>query len=281
MLTIGPTTLPCFRLPRAAASAAATAALLTTLAACAGDARTSGSEQAVATPPPARYRFSIVNTYPHDPEAFTQGLIYRDGFLYESTGLRGASSLRKVRLETGEVVQRIDLDSRYFGEGLTDWGDRLVQLTWQSNLGFVYDLASFGQLRTFSYPGEGWGITHDGRRLIMSDGTSVLRFLDPETFAEVGRLAVRERGLSVPNLNELEMVDGELFANVWQTDEIVIIDPQSGIVTARIDFSPLRREFGTDRVDVFNGIAWDREGRRLFVTGKYWPRLFEVEVHRD
>lgn len=281
MLTIGPTTLPCFRLPRAAASAAATAALLTTLAACAGDARTSGSEQAVATPPPARYRFSIVNSYPHDPEAFTQGLIYRDGFLYESTGLRGASSLRKVRLETGEVVQRIDLDSRYFGEGLTDWGDRLVQLTWQSNLGFVYDLASFGQLRTFSYPGEGWGITHDGRRLIMSDGTSVLRFLDPETFAEVGRLAVRERGLSVPNLNELEMVDGELFANVWQTDEIVIIDPQSGIVTARIDFSPLRRELGTDRVDVFNGIAWDREGRRLFVTGKYWPRLFEVEVHRD
>lgn len=281
MLTIGPTTLPCFRLPRAAASAAATAALLTTLAACAGDARTSGSEQAVATPPPARYRFSIVNTYPHDPEAFTQGLIYRDGFLYESTGLRGASSLRKVRLETGEVVQRIDLDSRYFGEGLTDWGDRLVQLTWQSNLGFVYDLASFDRLRTFSYPGEGWGITHDGRRLIMSDGTSVLRFLDPETFAEVGRLAVRERGLSVPNLNELEMVDGELFANVWQTDEIVIIDPQSGIVTARIDFSPLRRELGTDRVDVFNGIAWDREGRRLFVTGKYWPRLFEVEVHRD
>lgn len=281
MLTIGPTTLPCFRLPRAAASAAATAALLTTLAACAGDARTGGSEQAVATPPPARYRFSIVNTYPHDPEAFTQGLIYRDGFLYESTGLRGASSLRKVRLETGEVVQRIDLDSRYFGEGLTDWGDRLVQLTWQSNLGFVYDLASFDRLRTFSYPGEGWGITHDGRRLIMSDGTSVLRFLDPETFAEVGRLAVRERGLSVPNLNELEMVDGELFANVWQTDEIVIIDPQSGIVTARIDFSPLRRELGTDRVDVFNGIAWDREGRRLFVTGKYWPRLFEVEVHRD
>lgn len=281
MLTIGPTTLPCFRLPRAAASAAATAALLTTLAACAGDARTSGSEQAVATPPPARYRFSIVNSYPHDPEAFTQGLIYRDGFLYESTGLRGASSLRKVRLETGEVVQRIDLDSRYFGEGLTDWGDRLVQLTWQSNLGFVYDLASFDRLRTFSYPGEGWGITHDGRRLIMSDGTSVLRFLDPETFAEVGRLAVRERGLSVPNLNELEMVDGELFANVWQTDEIVIIDPQSGIVTARIDFSPLRRELGTDRVDVFNGIAWDREGRRLFVTGKYWPRLFEVEVHRD
>lgn len=281
MLTIGPTTLPCFRLPRAAASAAATAALLTTLAACAGDARTGGSEQAVATPPPARYRFSIVNSYPHDPEAFTQGLIYRDGFLYESTGLRGASSLRKVRLETGEVVQRIDLDSRYFGEGLTDWGDRLVQLTWQSNLGFVYDLASFDRLRTFSYPGEGWGITHDGRRLIMSDGTSVLRFLDPETFAEVGRLAVRERGLSVPNLNELEMVDGELFANVWQTDEIVIIDPQSGIVTARIDFSPLRRELGTDRVDVFNGIAWDREGRRLFVTGKYWPRLFEVEVHRD
>lgn len=262
-------------------AAAAFVALLL-VAGCSGDGRgPSAAPMTQEARAPARYRFSIVATHPHDPEAFTQGLLYRDGFLFESTGQRGASSLRKIRIDTGEVVQRIELESRYFAEGLADWQDRLIQLTWQSNVGFVYDLDSFARIDTFSYTGEGWGLTSDGERLIMSDGTADLRFLDPSTLTETGRVTVRERGLSVGNINELEMVDGELFANVWQTDEIIVIDPASGTVTGRIDFSPLRRELGGARVDVFNGIAWDAAGRRLFVTGKYWPSLFEVRVHRE
>ncbi len=237
----------------------------------------------VATPgpAPARYTFTVVNEYPHDPEAFTQGLIYRDGYLFESTGLNGRSSLRKVRLDTGEVVQRIDVDARYFAEGLVDWNSRLIQLTWQSNIGFVYALDTFALQRTFPYAGEGWGLTRDDRRLIMSDGSSTLRFLDPETFDETGRLAVTERGLAVNNLNELEMVQGEVYANIWQTDEVVVIAPGTGHVTARIDFSPLRARLDPGRaIDVFNGIAWDEAGGRLLVTGKLWPRLFEVRINR-
>jgi glutaminyl-peptide cyclotransferase len=231
---------------------------------------------------PARYSFTVVNTYPHDPEAFTQGLLYRDGYLFESTGLNGRSSLRKVRLETGEVVQRRDVAREYFAEGLVDWGSRLIQLTWQSNLGFVYALDSFEPLRTFSYEGEGWGLTRDDRRLIMSDGSSTLRFIDPETLAETGRLEVTERGFPVTYLNELEMIRGEIFANVWQTDEVVVIAPDTGHVTARIDFSGLRTRLdGARQVDVFNGIAWDEAGGRLFVTGKLWPRLFEVRINRN
>lgn len=232
-------------------------------------------------PAPARYGFTVVNTYSHDPEAFTQGLFYRDGYLFESTGLNGRSSLRKVRLETGEVVQRRDVAREYFAEGLVDWESRLIQLTWQSNLGFVYALDTFEPLRTFSYQGEGWGLTRDDRRLIMSDGSSTLRFLDPETLAETGRLQVTERGFPVNNLNELEMIRGEIFANIWQTDEVVVIAPDTGHVTARIDFSPLRARLDdTQPIDVFNGIAWDDADGRLFVTGKLWPRLFEVRIQR-
>ena len=231
-------------------------------------------------PAPARYSFSIVNTFPHDPGAFTQGLLFRDGVLYESTGQHGESSLRKVDLETGEVLQQVDVDSAHFAEGLAAWQDRLIQLTWQSNVGFVYDLTTFNRVGTFSYSGEGWGLTSDDRRLIMSDGTATLRFLDPEALTETGRLTVRERGLSVSNVNELEMVGGELFANIWMSDDVAVIDPNTGAVTARIDFSPLRRELGNARVDVLNGIAWDAAGRRLFVTGKYWPKLFEVRINR-
>lgn len=226
------------------------------------------------------FGYEIVNRYPHDPEAFTQGLIYRDGFLYESTGLHGRSSLRKVRLETGQVVARREIDRRYFAEGLTDWGDRLIQLTWESNIGFVYDLSSFTLLRTFDYPGEGWGITHDGRRLIMSDGTPALRFLDPATFRETGRLVVRDGGRPVDDLNELEFVEGEIYANVWLTDRIAIIAPDSGRVSAWVDLGGLlpRRTLRGD--DVLNGIAYDAARKRLFVTGKLWPALFEIRVRR-
>ena len=224
--------------------------------------------------------YQVVRAYPHDPAAFTQGLVFRDGFLFESTGLHGQSTLRKVRLETGEVVERRAVDGRHFAEGLTDWQDRLIQLTWQSNLGFVYDLATFGLQRTFTFAGEGWGLTHDQRRLIMSDGTSVLRFLDPVTFEETGRLAVTEGGLAVTNLNELEVVKGEIFANVWQSDQIVVIDPASGRVTSRVDLSGLLPQADRAGVDVLNGIAYDAAGDRLFVTGKLWPRLFEIRLRR-
>lgn len=263
--------------------AAAAAALLVVRPIGTPSTSTDQRPATVATPgpAPARYTFTVVNEYPHDPEAFTQGLIYRDGYLFESTGLNGRSSLRKVRLDTGEVVQRIDVDARYFAEGLADWNNRLIQLTWQSNIGFVYALDTFALQRTFPYAGEGWGLTRDDRRLIMSDGSSTLRFLDPETFEETGRLAVTERGLAVNNLNELEMVQGEIYANIWQTDEVVVIAPGTGHVTARIDFSPLRARLDPARpIDVFNGIAWDASGGRLFVTGKLWPRLFEVRIDR-
>jgi glutamine cyclotransferase len=256
------------------------AALLVWRPAGPGSTAAAGATSAAATP--ARYSFTVVNTYPHDPEAFTQGLVYRDGHLFESTGLNGRSSVRKVRPETGEVVQRRDVAREYFAEGLVDWGDRLIQLTWQSNIGFVYALETFEPLRTFPYDGEGWGLTRDDRRLIMSDGSATLRFLDPETLTETGRLQVTERGLPVNNLNELEVIRGEIFANIWQTDEVVVIAPDSGHVTARIDFSPLRARLdNTHPIDVFNGIAWDEAGGRLFVTGKLWPRLFEVRIDRN
>jgi glutaminyl-peptide cyclotransferase len=231
---------------------------------------------------PAWYDYRIVHIHPHDPEAFTQGLLFRDGDLFESTGLYGESTLRRVRLETGEVLQRHALARRYFGEGLVDWGDRLIQLTWQENTALVYDLATFELVETFAYRGQGWGITHDGRRLIMSDGTAELRFLDPDTFTEIGRLRVTEHGQPVPNLNELEMVRGDLLANVWGSDEIVIIDLDTGHVTGRIDLRGILSAVDHDRntVDVLNGIAWDEEGERLFVTGKLWPALFEIELVR-
>jgi glutamine cyclotransferase len=227
-----------------------------------------------------RYGYEVVRSYPHDPKAFTQGLLYRDGFLYESTGQKGASSLRKVDIETGEVVQRVDVDARYFAEGLADWGDRLIQLTWETNVGFVYDLASFKQIRTFSYAGEGWGLTHDGQRLILSDGTPGLRFLDPGTFVETGRVPVKDGDLNVEDLNELEFVKGQVYANVWYTDSIAMIAPETGLVTGWIDLRGLLPERAAVNADVLNGIAYDAEGDRLFVTGKLWPRLFEIRLRR-
>ena len=222
--------------------------------------------------------YEVVRSYPHDAEAFTQGLVYRDGFLYESTGLNGRSSLRKVRLETGQVTQLRSIDAKYFAEGLTDWGNRLLQLTWSTNVGFVYDLSSFEPLRTFSYQGEGWGLTHDRTRLIMSDGTPVLRFLDPATQREAGRLTVRDGDQTVDDLNELEFVKGQVYANVWLTDRIAMIDPATGRVGGWIDLTGLLTRTAPMADDVLNGIAYDAEGDRLFVTGKLWPRVFEIRL---
>jgi glutamine cyclotransferase len=220
----------------------------------------------------------IVHTYPHDPEAFTQGLLYADGFLYEATGLEGRSSLRKVELATGKVLQRLDLPGAYFGEGLALWKDKLIQLTWKSKIGFVYDRATFRQLRTFTYSREGWGITQDGKRLIMSDGSSTLYFWDPETFKEIGHLDVTDKGRPVPELNELEYIRGEIYANVWQTERIARISPSTGQVLGWIDLKGLLTPAERRRTDVLNGIAYDAKQNRLFVTGKLWPKLFQIQM---
>jgi glutamine cyclotransferase len=220
----------------------------------------------------------VIKAYPHDPEAFTQGLVIANGELFEGTGRNGASSLRRVELETGELLQRKNLGARYFGEGITILDHRIYQLTWQSHIGFVYDLQSFEQLQTFFLPGEGWGITHDGEHLIVSDGTSALRFLDPDTFKELKRVMVTETGQPLDKLNELEFIDGEIWANVWYTDLIVRIDPQSGEVRSKLDLSVLNQQKSSD--DVLNGIAWDAEKQRLFVTGKLWPELYEIKVSK-
>ena len=224
--------------------------------------------------------YQIVHMYPHDSKAFTQGLIYVDGHLYESTGLNGRSSLRMVDLSTGKILQNYDVPTEYFGEGLTDWGSTLIQLTWKAHKGFVYDRFSFSLLRTFPYEGEGWGLTHDKTQLIMSDGTSYLRFLDPKSFRETARIRVTdEAGRPVENLNELEYVHGEIYANIWQTDKIVRISPRTGKILGWIDLSGIidKRELESSDA-VLNGIAYDSNGDRLFVTGKLWPKLFEIKV---
>ena len=227
------------------------------------------------------YTFKVVHVFPHDPNAFTQGLAYRDGFLYEGTGLNGRSSLRKVRLETGEVVKQVDLDPEFFGEGITLFRDEIVQLTWQSQTGFVYNANDFHLLRRFSYRGEGWGLTASGNELFMSDGSDEIRILDGNTLREKRRLKVHDGSFPVENLNELEFVEGEIFANVWQTDRIARISPQTGKVVGWIDLegllSPIyRRETNA----VLNGIAYDAHGKRLFVTGKLWPSIFEIRLVR-
>lgn len=224
------------------------------------------------------YGYEVVHTYPHDPSAYTQGLFYLNGLLYEGTGLNGRSSIRKVKLETGEVLEKRDIPEQYFGEGIINWKDRLVEITWQSQTGFVYDLATFGLRSQFRYPGEGWGLTQDGKRIIMSDGTSELRFWDPETLQETGRIAVTDEGRPVPDLNELEWIKGEVYANVYQTDRIARIDPDSGRVVGWIDLTGILSPDERRGTDVLNGIAYDAKGNRLFVTGKLWPKLFEIRL---
>jgi glutaminyl-peptide cyclotransferase len=234
---------------------------------------------AIQLPPRApRSSYKVVHVYPHDRSAFTQGLEYADGFVYEGTGLNGQSSIRKVKLETGEVVQQHDVPAEHFGEGITIWKSDLIELTWRSQIALVYDLATLSQKRTFSYLGEGWGLTHDDTSLIMSDGSAALRFLDPATFAERRRLMVTDGGLPVPHLNELEVVRGEVYANIWQTNFIARIDPGSGVVIGWIDLTGLLSAADSRGVDVMNGIAYDAAHDRLFVTGKLWPKLFEIKV---
>jgi glutamine cyclotransferase len=239
---------------------------------------TNSTQPATLNPVPvATYR--IVHTYPHDINAFTQGLVFADDFIYEGTGLRGHSSLRKVDLKTGNILRVRQLPAQLFGEGITIYGNRVIQLTWRARVGFVYDRETFQLLDTFTYPTEGWGITHDGRALIMSDGTSTLYFRDPETYQEVHRLTVHTRDGPVSRLNELEYVQGEIYANVWQTDRIARISPATGEVIGWIDLEGLLSpENRKRRIDVLNGIAYDVKNDRLFVTGKLWPKLFEIEL---
>lgn len=259
-------------------------ALLVVLVICSGCV-----EQEMPAPSPSpspsrlnytpNYSYKIVNVYPHDPAAFTEGLVFADGVLYEGTGLHGSSSLRQVELATGSVLEEYRLPAQYFGEGITLWNDALIQITYQSHLGFVYEKAGFALRREFSYPTEGWGITHDGEHLIMSDGTATLYFLDPESLEPVKQLEVTDRGTSIAQLNELEYVQGTIYANVWPTNRIAMISPETGDIVGWIDLTGLlSAEYRLQPVDVLNGIAYDAVQDRLFVTGKYWPKLFEIEL---
>ena len=223
--------------------------------------------------------YQLVHAYPHDEQAFTQGLIYLDGHLYESTGLEGHSSLRMEDLESGRLLQFVDVSDKYFAEGLTNWGSTLIQLTWQSHVALVYDRATFHLLRTLPYPGEGWGLTQDGSHLILSDGSPTLRFLDPETFHQVRSITVKDRGVPVKELNELEFVHGEIYANIWHSDRIARIAPATGKVLGWIDLAGLLPAGEHSSAEaVLNGIAWDSAHDRLFVTGKLWPKIFEIKV---
>ena len=248
----------------------------------AGLALLTGACSLVSAPRPSTlvYGYRIVNTYPHDPNAFTQGLQFLNGFLYEGTGNYGASGIRKVELKTGRVVQQTPLPSGYFGEGITVWQDKLIELTWTSKIAFVYNLETFRQVGSFVYPTEGWGLTHDGKRLIMSDGSAYLYFRDPATFQETGKIQVTDRGVPVKELNELEFIRGEIYANIWQTERIARISPVDGKVTAWVDLTGLREQPGGDRIDVLNGIAYDAKADRLFVTGKWWSKLYEIKLVR-
>jgi glutamine cyclotransferase len=223
--------------------------------------------------------YRVVHAYPHDPQAFTQGLVYLDGHLYESTGLKGQSTLREEDLATGRVIREVQVPSQYFAEGLTNWGNTLVQLTWKAHLGFVYDRSTFRLLKTFHFPWEGWGLTQDGRHLILSDGSSILHFLNPQTFAETRSIHVTDHGKAVDQLNELEYIHGEIYANVWMTNKIVRISPATGRVVGTINLAGLLPAIEVRSNDaVLNGIAYDAAHNRIFVTGKLWPRLFEIEV---
>ncbi len=243
-----------------------------------------------AAPVPV-YGYEVVHVYPHDPTAFTEGLFYLNGFLYESTGLDlGRSSLRKVKLETGEVLQKYQWPDQYFGEGIVKWKDKLYQLTYKSEVGFVFDFDTFQKKGEFHYTGQGWAFTTDGRKIYMDGSRAVesedsdpeIRIWDPDTLQETGVIKVMDEGRPVRNINELEWVKGEIYANIWQTDKIARIDPKSGKVVGWIDLSGLLTPQESQQADVLNGIAYDAEHDRLFVTGKLWPKLFEIKlVKRD
>ncbi|HMB28226.1 MAG TPA: glutaminyl-peptide cyclotransferase [Blastocatellia bacterium] len=245
----------------------------------ASNAETQRPDQMATTSGVPTYTYEVVKAYPHDNGAFTQGLVFHQGALYESTGLNGSSSLRRVELETGKVLKKIEVPAEFFAEGLALFNGRLYQLTWQTQRAFVYDLDSFNKLREFSYAGEGWGLTRDAHSLIMSDGSSRIRFIDPDTFEVQRLITVQDNGRDVLQLNELEYVKGEIYANIWMNDRIARIDPQSGKVNAWIDLSGLLpHEARPDPGAVLNGIAYDESSDRLFVTGKLWPKLFEIKL---
>lgn len=225
------------------------------------------------------YGYEVVNTYPHDPDAFTQGLIFQDGALVESTGLEKHSTLRRVELQTGKVLQKVDVPPLYFAEGMTLFGGKIYQLTWKAEKGFVYDPQTFQKTGEFTYTGEGWGLTHDADSLILSDGTDQIRFIDPNTNAVKRTISVRDGDRRVSQLNELEYVRGEIYANLWHFNRVARIDPKDGRVTGWIDLSGLLKPGDTtDEEAVLNGIAYDEQGDRLFVTGKLWPKLFEIKL---
>ena len=228
------------------------------------------------------YSYKIKNTWPHDRRAYTQGLVYLDGILWESTGQYGSSSLRKVELKTGKVIKQIAVPPKYFAEGMTVFHNKVFQLTWQEQKGFIYDSATFQKQGEFTYSGEGWGLTHDGESLIMSDGTNEIRFLDPVTLQTTRTIRVFDAGVPLEKLNELEYIDGEIYANIWQTDRIVRIEPKSGKILGWIDLTGLlKTKDRSGEEDVLNGIAYDEAGKRLFVTGKMWPKLFEIEIVKN
>jgi glutamine cyclotransferase len=225
------------------------------------------------------YGYKVLHTYPHDKDAFTQGLVFDNGVLYEGTGGNGTSTLRKVQLESGKVLQLHKLAPQLFGEGITVFGDRIIQLTWRAKTGLVYDKKTFALIRTFKYETQGWGITHDNKHLIMSDGTSNITFLDPNTFKPTGRLKVHDNNIPLVGINELEYIEAKIYANIWPTDLIAVIAPDTGKVTGWVNLEGLldRREL-EHRIDVLNGIAYDQKNKRLFVTGKLWPTLFHIEL---
>ena len=226
---------------------------------------------------PVHYTYNVVNVYPHNKTAFTQGLVFEDSFLYEGTGLYGQSTLRRVELETGNITQLYSLPDQFFGEGITIFENKIVQLTWRSGKGFVYEKSSFDLLQEFKYPTQGWGITHNGSALIMSDGTATLYFLDPETFQTIGQIEVHDEE-PVALLNELEYIHGRVYANIWKEDKIAIIDPQTGQVMGWIDLTGINDSENQNTGSVLNGIAYDQNGDRLFVTGKRWSKLYEIEL---
>lgn len=228
---------------------------------------------------PRVHRYEIVNEYAHDPQAYCQGLVFEDGFFYEGTGQYGKSTLRKVDVESGRVLQQVALNRKLFGEGIAIWNDQIIQLTWRARFGIVYDKQTFAEIKRFPIRGEGWGLTHDTQHLIVSDGSSTLRFLDPITYKVVRRVAVHSQGRPIKDLNELEFVEGEILANVWMTEAIARIDPQSGQVAGWIDLRGLTPPAAQRNQDaVLNGIAYDTAQHRLFVTGKHWPKLFEIRI---
>lgn len=254
------------------------AATLFVIPARATTTQAAGAAAKAAASPVTHYGYKVVKTYAHDRRSFTQGLEFRAGVLYESTGREGMSWIRRWKPDTGEVLQQVDLSPQYFGEGITVLNQRITQLTYKTEVGFVYDQTSFKQLRQFNYSGEGWGLTNDGTHIYMSDGSAQIRVWDPNTLRETGRITVKDGGKEVEALNELEYIRGEIWANIWLTDKIVRFSPKDGRVTGWIDLTGILTPAERAGADVLNGIAFDPIGDRIFVTGKLWPKLFEIKL---